>query len=167
MPRPKKQQTEAKTEKPVEKKTAKKPSFYQAVGRRKESTARVRLYVTGNGEVTIGNQTIKSGEMIINNRPIEQYFAGEMNKRIYMEPFRTTNTVGRFAVSAIISGGGLFGQLGAFIHGVSRSLEKADKEKFRLILKKKGFLTRDPRAKERRKAGFAQKARAKKQSPKR
>lgn len=167
MPRVKKQKTEVETKKIVEKKAVKQPSFYQAVGRRKESTARVRLYVTGNSEVTIGSQVIKNGDIVVNKRPIGSYFAGEISKRIYLEPFRTTNTVGRFAVSAIISGGGLSGQLGAFVHGTARALEKADREKFRPILKKRGFLTRDSRAKERRKAGLAQKARAKKQSPKR
>ena len=86
---------------------------------------------------------------------------------MYQEPFRTTNTLGRFAVSITTTGGGIFGQLGAAIHGLSRALEKVDKEKFRPILKKRGLMTRDPRKKERRKAGFAGKARARKQSPKR
>ncbi|MEK7119097.1 MAG: 30S ribosomal protein S9, partial [Patescibacteria group bacterium] len=88
-------------------------------------------------------------------------------KKMYLEPFRTTNTVGRFAVSVQAAGGGLSGQLGAVIHGISRALEKVDKEKFRPILKKRGFMTRDPRAKQRRKAGYAGKSRARKQSPKR
>ena len=66
-----------------------------------------------------------------------------MAKKLYLEPFRTTNTIGRFAVSALIEGGGNRGQLGAFIHAVSRALEQVDKEKFHSILKKKGFLTRD------------------------
>lgn len=148
-------------------KTAKEPSFYQAVGRRKESTARVMLYVTTGEEVKVKDKILKKGEIMVNFRPVEKYFPGEVFQKTYLEPFRTTNTVGRFAVSALITGGGLSGQLGAFVHGVSRALEKADKEKFRSILKKKGLLTRDSRVKERRKAGFAQKARAKKQSPKR
>lgn len=145
----------------------KAPSVYQAVGRRREATARVRLYVVNEGTVTIKDKTLKAGDMIINYRPVEQYFPGDVCKKLYMEPFRTLNTVGRFAVSALIEGGGLSGQLGAFIHGISRGLDEVDHEKFHTILKKKGFLTRDARAKERRKAGFAQKARAKKQSPKR
>jgi len=86
---------------------------------------------------------------------------------MYLEPFRTTNTLGRFVVSVRAEGGGLAGQLGATIHGISRALEKVDKEKFRPILKKRGFMKRDPRAKQRRKAGFAGKSRARKQSPKR
>jgi len=167
MPRIKKEKTEIKIRKPAEKKTTKQPEFYQAVGRRKESTARVRLYTTTKDEIILDEKKVKKGEMVVNKRPVQQYFSGVVSEKLYMEPFRTTNTAGRFVVSAIISGGGLYGQLGAFIHGISRALEKVDKEKFRPILKKKNLLTRDPRRKERRKAGNAQKARAKKQSPKR
>lgn len=173
MPRTKKIKEEdlpaqaGKTDKVVVKKTSIEQEFYHAVGRRKEATARVKLFVVTNGKVVVKDRDLKKGETLINYKPIEQYFPGEVYAKLYLEPFRTTNTVGRFAVSAIISGGGPSGQLGAFIHGVSRALEKVDKDKFRSILKKKGFMTRDPRAKERRKAGLAQKARAKKQSPKR
>ena len=142
-------------------------SYYEAVGRRKESSARVRLYVVKETSVTVNGQTIEKGAMVVNSRPVEQYFPGEVYKKMYQEPFRTTNTVSRFAVSVKASGGGLAGQLGAVIHGISRALEKVDKEKFRPILKKRGFMKRDPRAKQRRKAGFAGKARARKQSPKR
>ena len=142
-------------------------SYYEAVGRRKESSARVRLYVVKETAVVIGGKEVEKGAMIVNGRPVEQYFPGEVLKKMYLEPFRTTNTVGRFAVSVQASGGGLSGQLGAVIHGISRALEKVDKEKFRPILKKRGFMTRDPRAKQRRKAGFAGKSRARKQSPKR
>lgn len=158
---------EEKKNKVVQKKAEQpKQSFYEAVGRRKEATVRIRLFVTED-KVVLKDKEIKKGEIVINGRPIGQYFPGEVAKKYYLEPFRTTNTLGRFAVSAIVSGGGLVGQMGAFIHGLSRALEKVDKEKFRPILKKKGYLTRDSRSKERRKAGLAQKARAKKQSPKR
>lgn len=167
MPGIKKEKTEIKIKKPAEKKMSKQPEFYQAIGRRKLSTVRVKLYTSTKEEITLDGKTVKKGEMIINKRAVGEYFPGAVNEKLYMEPFRTTNTAGRFIVSAIIAGGGLSGQLGAFIHGVSRALEKVDKDKFRPILKKKGFLTRDPRSKERKKAGFAQKARAKKQSPKR
>jgi small subunit ribosomal protein S9 len=163
MPKNKKQETDKKPEKKNEKKT----EFYQAVGRRKSATARVKLFVSGENEVTLKNSVIKAGDIIINYKPAEKYFSGEVFKKYYLEPFRVTNTSGRFAVSALIEGGGPAGQVGAFIHGVSRALVKADKDKFRVLLKKRGFLTRDPREKERRKAGNAQKARAKKQSPKR
>ncbi|KKR78503.1 MAG: 30S ribosomal protein S9 [Microgenomates group bacterium GW2011_GWB1_40_9] len=115
----------------------------------------------------LDGKEIKKGDMVVNARSVENYFPGEVLKKMYTEPFRTTNTVGRFVVSLKTNGGGLYSQLGAVIHAVSRALEKVDKEKFRPILKKRGFMTRDPRAKERRKAGFAGKARARKQSPKR
>lgn len=148
-------------------KTDKKPLFYNAIGRRKEAKARVKLFVVSGESITIKDKVLKKGDIYINWRSIDKYFPGETFKRLYLEPFRTTNTLGRFAITALITGGGLSGQVVAFIHGVSRALEKVDKEKFRSILKKRGFLTRDSRTKERRKAGFAQKARAKKQSPKR
>lgn len=151
----------------VEKGKEEKITYYEAVGRRKTSTARVRLYVVKEESMQLNGKEVKKGEMVVNSRPVENYFPGEVLKKMYMEPFRTTNTVGRFVVSIKTTGGGLYSQLGAVIHGVSRALEKVDKEKFRPILKKRGFMTRDPRAKERRKAGFAQKARARKQSPKR
>jgi small subunit ribosomal protein S9 len=142
-------------------------SYYEAVGRRKTSTARVRLYVVTGESITISGVSVAKGGMIVNGRPVESYFPGEVLKKMYQEPFRTTNTMARFAVSAKTTGGGLYGQLAAVIHGVSRALEKIDKEKFRPILKKRGFMKRDPRAKQRRKAGFAGKSRARKQSPKR
>jgi small subunit ribosomal protein S9 len=161
---------EKKTEKPEKAEKAEKASsvtYYEALGRRKESTARVRLYVVNEGNFTLNGITMEKGSMYVNNRPIDKYFPGEIQKKMYQEPFRTTNTLGRFIVTMKAVGGGLSGQLGAVIHGVSRALEKVDKEKFRPILKKRGFMKRDPRAKQRRKAGFAGKARARKQSPKR
>ena len=144
-----------------------KPTYYEGVGRRKVSTARARLYVVGEGNLTIRGQSIAKGDIIVNGKPVEKYFPGEIMKKLYLEPFRTTNTIGRFIVSITTVGGGINGQLGSFVLAVSRALEKVDKEKFRPILKKKGFMTRDPRAKQRRKAGFAGKSRARKQSPKR
>lgn len=134
-------------------------SYYEAVGRRKVATARARLYVT--------HPSIEKGDIVVNSRPVTNYFPGEVYKKMYLEPFRTTNTIGRFSVSITVNGGGIPGQLGAVIHALARALQKVDMEKFRPILKKKGFMTRDPRAKQRRKAGYAHKARARKQSPKR
>lgn len=159
--------TDKQEEKKETQKDAQTLSYYEAVGRRKESSARVRLYVVKETAVTIGGKEVEKGGMIVNGRPVEQYFPGEVLKKMYLEPFRTTNTVGRFAVSVQAVGGGLSGQLAAVIHGIARALEKVDREKFRPILKKRGFMTRDPRAKQRRKAGYAGKARARKQSPKR
>ena len=151
----------------IEKKATPSVSYYEAVGRRKESSARVRLYVVAEESVTIGGTALQKGSMTVNGRPVENYFPGEVMKKMYQEPFRTTNTLGRFAIAVKTTGGGLSGQLSAVIHGISRALEKVDKEKFRPILKKRGFMKRDPRAKQRRKAGFAGKSRARKQSPKR
>jgi small subunit ribosomal protein S9 len=164
-----KDQTPAPVEKVEKDEKAKEPkvSYFEAIGRRKESTARVRLYVVNEGSMTLGGLTMEKGSMFVNGRPIENYFPGEVLKKMYQEPFRTTNTLGRFVVAMKAQGGGLYGQLAAVIHGVSRALEKVDHDKFRPILKKRGFMTRDPRAKQRRKAGFAGKARARKQSPKR
>ena len=160
-------------EKEVKKDTAKdavkedKVSYYEAVGRRKTASARARLYVVKDAAITISGKSVKKGAMIVNGLPVEKFFPGEVFKKRYQEPFRTTNTMSRFAVSMTTTGGGLTGQLGATIHALSRALIKVDLEKFRPILKKRGFLMRDPRAKQRRKAGFAGKSRARKQSPKR
>lgn len=159
-----------KTEEPKEtpvKSPSKEISYYEAVGRRKTASARARLYVLTGEAMTIKSVEVKKGEMIVNGRPVENFFPGEVYKKMYQEPFRTTNTMNRFAVSITTTGGGIPGQLGATIHAISRALIKVDNEKFRPILKKRGFLMRDPRAKQRRKAGFAGKARARKQSPKR
>lgn len=144
-----------------------KVSYYEAVGRRKTASARVRLYVVKDAAVTIDGKSVEKGGMIVNGLPVEKFFPGEIFKKRYQEPFRTTNTMGRFAVSVTTTGGGLVGQLAATIHALSRALTKVDQEKFRPILKKRGFLMRDPRAKQRRKAGYAGKARARRQSPKR
>jgi len=125
-----------------------------AVGRRKESVARVRLY-EGKGKI------------LINDQPLEEYFPSLIAQTLLVEPLRVTNTLGKVYATIRVAGGGKNGQLEAVIYGLARALSKKDPEKFRPILKKKGFLTRDARVKERRKYGHAQKARAKKQSPKR
>lgn len=129
-------------------------TFNQAVGRRKEAVARVRL-VKGQGQLTV------------NGRPISSYFAGPVYQKMYQKPFELTKTVGLYSGTVKVIGGGLSAQLGAVIHGISKVLVNVDKEKFRPVLKSAGFLTRDARAKERRKYGLAGKARAKKNSPKR
>lgn len=134
--------------------TSKQKSAYVfAVGRRRRSTARIRLF-SGKGQT------------LVNDKPIDEYFKS-IPKIYYLKPFELTGTEGKYYATAKIEGGGVKGQLGAFIHGVSRALVKVDTEKYRATLKSAGFLTRDPREKERRKFGNAQKARARKQSPKR
>lgn len=136
------------------KKNAKKKNYVYAVGRRKTANARVRLYP-------------KKGPIIVNEKPIEEYFPLQVHQQEYNQPFRVTNAMGKFSASIKVAGSGKSGQLGAVTHGLSRALAKADREKYRPPLKKEGLLTRDPRMKERRKAGLAQSARAQKQSPKR
>lgn len=143
-------------------KTEAKPKFISAVGRRKEAVARVRLYPPAGRQVSEGQ-----GEIVVNDQPIIQYFPGEIAKRFYLRPFEETGTLGKYFVMVKITGGGKTGQLQAFLHGLSRALVQAEPEKFRPILKKKGFLTRDARVRERRKVGTGGKARRKKQSPKR
>lgn len=167
MPKVNKPKEDTKKAEAVIEKKLKSVAFYQAVGRRKVATARVRLYLVANGEVTVKGKVLKGGDIVVNGKPAEQYFPGLVQKGAYLEPFKTTETLGRYAVSAIVAGGGPAGQLGAFVHGAARALEQADKDKFHLPLKQKNFLTRDSRAKERRKAGYAHKARSRRQSPKR
>lgn len=154
---------------PKKKKTNSKIKYYEAVGRRKTATARVRLYPIGDAkkEVKFWDYKLAPGVILVNQKPAVKYFPGEVNKKRYSEPFRTTNTFSKFATTVLVSGSGNTGQLEAMIHGIARAIEKVDKEKYRPILKKRGYLTRDPRMKERRKPGYAQSARAKKQSPKR
>jgi len=144
-----------KVKKLTKTKRTRKANFIFAVGRRKTATARVRLYPH------------KKGEIIVNDRPIEKYFPGEILKQLYLAPLRTCNTIGKYLITIRVKGSGKIGQLEAVVHGLARVLEKLDREKFRLVLKKRGFLTRDSRKKERRKVGTGGKARRKKQSPKR
>ncbi len=119
--------------------TSAKPYFY-GTGRRKKSVARVRLY-PGNGEITI------------NGRSIDEYFGLETLKLIVNQPFGATGTTGKFDIVATVTGGGISGQAGAIRHGVARALNAADAE-YRPALKAAGFLTRDPRMKERKKYGL-------------
>ena len=116
-----------------------KPYFY-GTGRRKDSVARVRVY-QGTGKVTI------------NDRDIDNYFGLETLKMTVRQPLALTNLEGRYDVLVNVYGGGLAGQAGAIRHGISRALIKADPE-LRPAVKKAGFLTRDPRMKERKKYGL-------------
>ena len=125
----------------------------QAVGRRKESIARVRL-LPGNGQITV------------NGKPVIEYFSGAVFQKIYTKPYEITKSLGKYSTTVKVEGGGMMSQLGATVHGIARALSKVDVN-LRAPLKREGLLTRDARVKERRKFGNAQKARAKKQSPKR
>lgn len=151
----------------VKSRQSKKPMFYQAIGRRKTATARVRIYPVVGEKITVNGFSLRPGEIIVNGKPIKEYFTGDIFEKLYSEPFKITNTVNRFAATIKVRGSGLKGQLGAVIHGISRALCNVDKKMYRPLLKSHGLLTRDPRMKERRKAGLAGKARAGKQSPKR
>ena len=119
--------------------TSAKPYFY-GTGRRKKSTARVRI-LPGTGVITI------------NGRDIDDYFGLETMKLIVNQPFGVTATEGKFDIIANVRGGGFSGQAGAIRHGVAKALLQAD-ETFRPALKKAGFLTHDPRMKERKKYGL-------------
>lgn len=142
--------------------------YYEAVGRRRESVARARLYLvtTKSSRVTIDSHTLKQGDFLINNMQAHDYFPAAQEQKQYMLPLVLTKSTDRFVVSIRVSGGGKQGQLEAVVHGVARALCMVDEEA-RPILKKQGLLTRDPRVRERRKAGTGGKARRKKQSPKR
>ena len=120
--------------------TSKKPYMY-GTGRRKSSVARVHLFPGGTGAITI------------NGRDIDDYFGLETLKLIVRQPLVTTNTLGKVDIVATVSGGGVTGQAGAIRHGIARALLLVD-ETYRPALKAAGFLTRDPRMKERKKYGL-------------
>jgi len=134
-----------------------KKEYIYGLGRRRTASARVRIYLKSD----------KKGEIEVNKKKIEEYFPGEMAQKLYLEPLRVCNIVGKYYISALIAGSGKQSQLDAFVHGVSRALVVLDEENYRPILKKRDFLTRDPRMRERRKVGTGGKARRQKQSPKR
>lgn len=118
----------------------KEPYFY-GTGRRKSSVARVRVY-RGTGKITI------------NDRSMDDYFGLETLKLIVRQPLMITNTGDKFDVVCRVAGGGVTGQAGAIRHGIARALLQYDTENLRQSLKKAGFLTRDPRMKERKKYGL-------------
>ena len=119
--------------------TSSKPYFY-GTGRRKQSVARVRLYA-GSGKITV------------NGREIDDYFGLETLKLIVRQPLAALDQEGKFDIVCTVVGGGVSGQAGAIRHGIARALLKVD-DSFRPVLKKSGFLTRDPRMKERKKYGL-------------
>ncbi|MDI9505250.1 MAG: 30S ribosomal protein S9 [Clostridiales bacterium] len=113
---------------------------YSAVGRRKKAIARVRL-IPGEGNI------------IINKRSLDDYFGPETLKTVVRQPLALTETLGKFDVLCNVGGGGYTGQAGAIRHGIARALVKAD-EDLKPAIKKAGYLTRDPRMKERKKYGL-------------
>jgi small subunit ribosomal protein S9 len=115
--------------------------YYEAVGRRKSATARVRLYPGGEGSI------------IVNERPVTDYFDVEATLARLYAPLRATAMENRFNISAKVNGGGFTGQADAVALGIARALVKADPE-VRTLLRRGGFLTRDARVKERKKPGL-------------
>ena len=120
---------------------------YYGTGRRKSSIARVYL-VPGTGKITI------------NKRDIDEYLTLETLKTIVRQPLVLTETTGKYDVLVNVHGGGFTGQAGAIRHGIARALLEVDSEEYRPALKKAGFLTRDPRMKERKKYGLKKARRA-------
>ena len=118
-----------------------KNPYKYGTGRRKSSVARVHLFENGTGAITI------------NGRDIDYYFGLETLKMVVRQPLNTTSTLGKVDIVATVEGGGVSGQAGALRHGISRALLQVNPD-FRPILKKAGFLTRDPRMKERKKYGL-------------
>ena len=118
-----------------------KNPYKYGTGRRKSSVARVHLFENGTGSITI------------NGRSIDEYFGLETLKVIVRQPLAATETAEKFDVLVNVRGGGYTGQAGAIRHGISRALLQVDGD-FRPVLKKAGFLTRDPRMKERKKYGL-------------
>ena len=118
---------------------AHKPAIHSAVGRRKTSVARIRL-VQGSGKISV------------NGVDADKYFPLETLRNLAFQPLRVTERLGQFDIAALVNGGGLTGQAGALRHAIARALVQAD-EALKPTLKSGGFLTRDPRMKERKKSG--------------
>lgn len=131
-----------------------KQNYTRAIGRRRSSTARVRLF-KGDKENTV------NGELI------GKYFPGKVMETKWTKPFELTQTLHKYYVTVKVSGGGKNGQLDAVVHAISKAFSELDREKFRVPLKSAGLLTRDARKRERRSVGTGGRARKQKQSPKR
>ena len=119
-----------------------KRQYQYGTGRRKSSVARVRVYQGGTGSITI------------NGRDIDDYFGLDTLKMVVRQPLAATDLLGKVDLVCTVEGGGVTGQAGAIRHGVARALLQYDSENLRSMLKKAGFLTRDPRMKERKKYGL-------------
>ncbi|MFI5240937.1 MAG: 30S ribosomal protein S9 [Microgenomates group bacterium] len=133
---------------------AKKQEYTYTVGRRRTSSARVRLF-RGKGENTV------------NTKPANEYFPGATSAKILSKPFGVTETSDKYFFSARVVGGGKVGQLEAVVLGIARGLTKLSPDKSKFSLRRAGLLTRDGRIRQRRMVGTGGKARRKKQSPKR
>jgi small subunit ribosomal protein S9 len=153
--------TPTKKSKPKPKKIAKKPrpapklaKYFEAVGRRKTSIARVRLQPTRHPSYTQGEKTF-----LVNKKPLEVYFPTSELQQVVTAPLEKMKYLDKFKISAIVKGGGLSSQAQALSHGIARALVLFNPD-FRKRLKKAGFLTRDPRMRERKKFGLKRARRA-------
>lgn len=138
---------EEKKEKKEEKKEKEQKDYYKAVGRRKTSTARVRLHTQGKKEITV------------NKKDYKKYFPDLYLQKKIEEPLEKLNSEDKFKISILVKGGGLYSQAGACRHGIARALVELNPY-FRKRLKKAGYLTRDPRMRERKKPGLKRARRA-------
>ncbi len=119
-----------------------KKQYQYGTGRRKSSVARVRLFENGTGSITI------------NGRDIDDYFGLDTLKLLVRQPLAATDLLGKVDIVCTVTGGGVTGQAGAIRHGIARALLKVNETAYRPILKSAGYLTRDPRMKERKKYGL-------------
>ncbi len=142
-------------------------NYTGAVGRRREAVARVRLYSAPNTKLVMNGVEAKKGDVIVNGKPINEYFNYFAYAPTYNKILVETGVAGKYIISIKVAGGGLSGQVDAAVMGIARALDKIDPEQFHKKLRDSGYLTRDPRTRERRKVGNAGKARRKKSSPKR
>ena len=131
-----------------------KVNYFYAGGKRKESSARVRVF-RGKGENTV------------NGISAEKYFPGKISESVWKKPFKVTETLEKYYFSAKVVGGGKQGQLDAVVNGIAKALVKISEEKYKKELRKSGLLTRDSRIRQRRMVGMGGKSRRQKQSPKR
>lgn len=151
---PKKQVKKVIEAEPVENEFAqdekgKAEKFFQTVGRRKESVAVIRLFTRKSSDSLEGEKAL----IRVNDKDYTDYFSNQILRTVVESPFRKLKSLNRFKATVLVRGGGLAGQADAIKHGLSRALVEFDAN-FRKKLKKSGFLTRDPRAKERRKYGL-------------
>jgi len=133
--------------------------YYEGIGRRKRATARVRLYERVEGRTIPENRSgaaeTPTGEaqIAINDKPLEQYFGRFQDQQQAIEPLKLTHNEGRYNLMVVVNGGGITGQAQAIRQGLARALLIIDPE-LRTLLREAGFLTRDPREKERKKVGL-------------
>lgn len=131
-----------------------KKNYFYGVGRRREASARVRLFKG-------------TGDNLVNDEVVGKYFPGAVGAHMWQKPFVVLGVEGKYYFTAKVAGGGKNGQLEAVVFALSRAFANSNPDKFRTPLKKAGLLSSDPRTRERRKVGMGGKARRKRQSPKR